>query len=45
MKKDYIFLLGRPGCGKSFVYETIIKKLKETEQIEKVENSKRKRKD
>jgi len=37
MKKDYIFLLGRPGCGKSFVYETIIKKLKETEQIEKVE--------
>lgn len=37
MKKDYIFLLGRPGCGKSFVYETIIKKLKETEKIEKVE--------
>ncbi len=37
MKKDYIFLLGRPGCGKSFVYETIIKKLKETENIEKVE--------
>lgn len=37
MKKDYIFLLGRPGCGKSFVYETIIEKLKETEKIEKVE--------
>ncbi len=37
MKKDYIFLLGRPGCGKSFIYETIIKKLRETENIEKVE--------
>ncbi|MBU3956462.1 hypothetical protein KJ633_08390 [bacterium] len=37
MKKDYIFLLGRPGCGKSFVYETIIKKLKDTEKVEKAE--------
>jgi len=37
MKKDYIFLLGRPGCGKSFVYETIIKKLKETEKVANVE--------
>ncbi|MEA2081580.1 MAG: hypothetical protein U9O97_02435 [Elusimicrobiota bacterium] len=37
MKKDYIFLLGRPGCGKSFVYETVIKKLGETENIEKTE--------
>ncbi|MCD6311095.1 MAG: hypothetical protein J7M11_01365 [Elusimicrobia bacterium] len=37
MKKDYIFLLGRPGCGKSFVYDTIIKKLKETEKMENAE--------
>lgn len=28
LKKSYIFLLGRPGCGKSAVYNQVIKKLK-----------------
>ncbi len=29
LKKRYIFLLGRPGCGKSAVYNRITKRLKE----------------
>ena len=36
MTKDYVFLLGRPGCGKSFVYENLLKRLRETEKVEKV---------
>ena len=36
MRKDYVFLLGRPGCGKSFVYENLMKRLREKEKIEKV---------
>ncbi|PIU18545.1 MAG: hypothetical protein COT16_01780, partial [Elusimicrobia bacterium CG08_land_8_20_14_0_20_44_26] len=34
--KDYVFLLGRPGCGKSFVYENILKRLRVAEKINKV---------
>jgi len=34
--KDYVFLLGRPGCGKSFVYETIVRSLMETGKYERV---------
>jgi len=34
--KDYVFLLGRPGCGKSFVYETIMRSLKGTGKYERV---------
>ncbi|MCD6413187.1 MAG: hypothetical protein J7L54_03475 [Elusimicrobia bacterium] len=34
--KDYIFLLGRPGCGKSFVYETITRTLIDSGKIKKV---------
>jgi adenylate kinase family enzyme len=29
LKKSYIFLLGRPGCGKSAVYNKLVKYLKE----------------
>lgn len=29
LKKRYIFLLGRPGCGKSAVYNQLVKRLKE----------------
>ncbi len=29
LKKKYIFLLGRPGCGKSAVYNRLIERLKE----------------
>jgi len=34
--KNYVFLLGRPGCGKSFVYETIVGSLKETGKFDRV---------
>ena len=34
--KDYVFLLGRPGCGKSFVFETIVKSIKETGKISRM---------
>ncbi|MFH1957419.1 MAG: hypothetical protein ABIJ15_02970 [bacterium] len=34
--KDYVFLLGRPGCGKSFVYETIVRSLSKTGKYERV---------
>jgi len=34
--KDFVFLLGRPGCGKSFIYETIVSSLKETGIVKNV---------
>jgi len=34
--KDFVFLLGRPGCGKSFIYETIVSSLKETGKVKNV---------
>ncbi len=34
--KDYVFLLGRPGSGKSFIYETITRTLKDAGKIKTV---------